>query len=291
MGEVFDVGDFNGDGKADIATVWSLNANTAVLIPGGARVNQNMGGQPAQDYPHQGSPCDPTISIAMTDFNKDGDADWVVQDPGINPPASGTTCDAAHMAAGGLRVITGRPTAPLLDSSNSTTFTEYYAPTTVTAAERYRWGRQAAGCDVDFDGYGDVGLLPTWNGGATEHGQVYYGSAAGIVATAAMPLGDTAANSLDVATMQPAVIACFGSYKAGAPALAVSATTTVNGPGQVELFAGRPLAHVGTLVSPSTGDSRFGKEMRSGNHTDVDGDGREDLVVTSDQSGWVIYGR
>jgi hypothetical protein len=243
----------------------------------------------AGDYPHQGSVCDPTISVAMVDFNKDGNADWVLQDPGINPGTEGT-CTGTQTAAGGLRVIPGRTMAPMLDPGTSTSFAEYYAPVSA-AADRYRWGRQAAGCDVDGDGYGDLGLLSVWKGDATQHGEVYYGSAAGIVATASMALGDTAANSFDVPSMQPAAIGCFGSYKQGLPALAVSAMPTVGGPGQLLLFAGRPLVQVGTMMSPSSGDSRFGAAIRSGNRTDVDGDGKEDLVVSSDQSGWVIYGR
>ncbi|MCU1282242.1 MAG: hypothetical protein JWM53_5788 [bacterium] len=292
MGEVFDVGDFNGDGKADVATVWSLNANTAVLFNGGARINQmGVGQNNAQDYPNQGSPCAPTISVTMVDFNKDGNADWVLQDPGINPPSpTVATCTAGNLAAGGLRVITGRSTAPMLDSNNLTSFTEYYAPTGV-GNERYRWGRQAAGCDVDADGYGDIGLIANWNAMTMQHGQVYYGSAGGLVATAKMPLGDTTANSFDAPSMQPSAIGCFGSYKNGRPALAVSGTTMVSGPGQVDFYAGRPLAKVGTMMSPSGGDSRFGVALRNGNRTDVDGDGKEDLVVISDQFGWVIYGR
>src|SRR5258707_876910 len=36
----FDVGDFNGDGKADIGTTWNVNAQTYTLFAGGARANQ-----------------------------------------------------------------------------------------------------------------------------------------------------------------------------------------------------------------------------------------------------------
>jgi hypothetical protein len=291
MGEVFQVGDFNADGKADIATVWTVNANTAILIPGGGRANQATGGQPAQDYPHQGSSCAPTISIAMVDVNKDGNADWILQDPGINLAASGV-CDATRQAAGGLRVIAGRSSGMLLDGSNTTTYVEYYAPTAIAATERYRWGRQAAGCDVDHDGYGDIGLLAAWIGAATQRGEVYYGSAAGLVATASAPLpDDVTMNAFTVDSMQPTSIACFGSYKAGQPALAVSTMPTVSGPGQVKLYGGRPLTLLGTMSSPSSGDSHFGIQMRNGNKTDVDGDGKEDLVVISDQSAWVMYGR
>jgi hypothetical protein len=124
-----------------------------------------------------------------------------------------------------------------------------------------------------------------------QHGDAYYGSATGLVATAKTPLGDTTANGFDVAAMQPSSIGCFGSYKGGNAALAVSAMPMVSGPGEIDLFAGRPLTKIGTINSPSPSDSQFGKTIASGNHTDVDGDGKEDLVVTSDQSGWVIYGR
>jgi hypothetical protein len=292
MGEVFHVADFNGDGKADVATIWTVNANTAVLFNGGARTNQmGVGVNNAQDYPHQGSPCDPTQSIAFIDLNKDGLADWIVQDPGINPPMPAVTgCQTGNLTAGGLRVIAGRSSGNMLDGQNSTTFVEYYAPTSA-GNDRYRWGRQAAGCDVDADGYGDIGLLPTWNATATQHGEVYYGSAAGLNATVNMPLGDAAANSFDVPSMQPNAIGCFGSYKGGRAALVVSASPAINGPGELRFYQGRPLLQTGTMAPPSSGDSRFGKTILSGNKTDVDGDGKEDLLVDSDQNGWIIYGR
>ena len=294
MGEVYDVGDFNGDGKADIGSIWAINANTHILINGGARVNQtNIMGPNAQDEPDQGGICSssyPTISIAMIDLNKDGLADWITADPGINlPTPAPTSCSGTALAAGGFRVIAGRATAPMLNGSDPTTSVEYYAPTSAGNG-RYIWGRQAAGCDVDGDGYGDIGLLPSWSGGPTQHGDVYYGSATGLVATAKTPLGDAAANGFDVAAMQPSSIGCFGSYKGGKAALAVSAMPMVSGPGEIDLYGGRPLTKIGTIASPSPSDSQFGKSIASG-HADVDGDGKEDLVVSSDQSGWVIYGR
>ena len=291
MGEVFHVGDFNNDGKTDIATVWQVNGPTAVLFNGGPRVNvMDPGGGNAQDFPNQGSTCGATISIAMVDFNKDGLADWVEQDPGINNPG-GTGCTAGTtQTGGGLRVIPGRAMAPMLNGGDATTFTHYWAPTSA-GNDRYHWGRDAAGCDVDNDGYGDIGLLPAWTAQAMQHGEVYYGSATGIVATANMPLGDATANSFDVPSMQPAAIGCFNNYKNGQAALAVSAMSMINGPGEIDLFAGRPLTKVGTLTSPSPSDTRFGKTIQSALKFDVDGDGKQDLVVTSDQAGWVIYGR
>ena len=39
MGETYVVGDFNGDGKADIGSTWALDADTHILINGGPRVN------------------------------------------------------------------------------------------------------------------------------------------------------------------------------------------------------------------------------------------------------------
>ncbi len=298
MGETYVVGDFNGDGKADIGSTWALDADTHILINGGPRVNiTNLSGPNAQDFDGEGGPCYnngaglPTLSLAMVDFNNDGRADWVLQSSGINEPTPvPTMCSGTALAAGGIRVIPGRATAPMLNGGDTTTFSLYYSPASA-GQSRYDWGRQGAGCDVDGDGFGDVGLISVWAGGPMQHGDVYYGSATGIGATANAALGDAAANGFDVAAMQPSSIGCFGSYKNGKAALAVSAMPMVSGPGEIDLFGGRPLTKIGTIASPSPSDDQFGKSIVSGNHTDVDGDGKEDLIVTSNQSGWVIYGR
>ena len=291
MGDAYDVGDFNGDGKVDIGTVWAVQADTAILISGGPRVNQVVPGQGnTGDYPDQGSPCAPPESIAMVDLNKDGLAEWIAQVPNAQGSTTAGGCDPTHMALGGIRVVAGRSTAPMLDPSNVSSFTDYYSPTSA-GSNAYRWGREAAGCDVDNDGYGDIGLLHVWPAMTMQHGEVYYGSAAGLVATAKMALPDTAQNSFDVAAMDPAAIGCFPSYKNGTAALAVSSTSSINGPGEIELYAGRPLTKVGSMLPPSPSETRFGKAILRGIKFDVDGDGKQDVVVTSDQSGWVIYGR
>lgn len=66
---------------------------------------------------------------------------------------------------------------------------------------------------------------------------------------------------------------------------------TVGGPGEIDLFAGRPLTKVAAMPPPSPSDTRFGKTISSGIKFDVDGDGKQDVIVTSEQSGYVIYGR
>src|SRR5207253_2079144 len=98
----------------------------------------------------------------------------------------------------------------------------------------------------------------------------------------------TPAGSFDTGSMQVPHIGCFKSYQ-GKQALAVTSFTMVSGPGEVTLLGGRPLAKVATLTSPDAGDSGFGVAIRSG--SDVDGDGKQDLTVISNMSGWIIYGR
>jgi hypothetical protein len=289
MGETFAVGDFNGDGKSDILTTWAVNADTAVIFVGGARVNA-MTGAFGEDYPDQNSPCAPVVTLLMIDLNKDGLADWVAQTPQMNVGTAVASCSGAELTGGGLRIVPGRSSGNLLDPATTTTFSEYYAPTSA-ANSRYAWGRQAAGCDVDHDGYNDIGLLHTWPAMTTQHGEVYYGSAAGLVATAKMPLGDTVDNSFTVNAMQPASIGCAPSYKNGHAAVVVSATDTANATGRIEFYGDRPLVKLGEMNSPSGGEMRFGSTISSGNHTDVDGDGHEDILVTSNTNGWVIYGR
>jgi putative Ig domain-containing protein len=292
LGVNFAVGDFTGDGKADIGTTWNTNAGTYALFPGAARVNVTNSANEI-DYTANGFTCHDPIALAFTDFDKDGKADWVLQDPGLNYTGSTSTCDAAHMQAGGIRVIKGRSVAPLLQDNagdEGTRWEMYYAPTAVPAGSRFAWATLGAGCDVDNDGFGDLGVL--WPYGAvngTARGEVYYGSSTGIVATAKMPmLSDLTMNGFMFASVQPPQIACAAAYK-GKPALVVS--EGFGTPGALHFFAGKPLAAVGTMTSPDAGDSGFGDAILSGNRTDVDGDGKEDLVVISSQFGWVIYGR
>ncbi len=290
MGEAFHVGDFNGDGKADIATLYPVSADTSILFNGAARTNQiGVATGNSYDYPDQGSHCAAPISIALLDINKDGLADWIVQAPNANA-GTATTCTGDELTAGGIRVVIGRATAPMLGGTAGIDFNDYYAPTSA-GNDRYHWGRDAAGCDIDNDGYGDIGLLHYWNAQATQHGEVYYGSASGLVATAKMPLPDTAQNSFDVPSLQPAAIGCMPSYQNGRAALAVSGSATVSGGGEVDLFGGRPLAKLGTLTNPSAAETRFGKTILGAAKFDVDGDGKQDVVISSDQNAWVIYGR
>src|SRR5262249_47691240 len=66
------VGDFNGDGKADLAVANAVSANVSVLLGNGdgsfqAAVNYGAGG-----YPY---------SVAVGDFNDDGKPDLAVANP------------------------------------------------------------------------------------------------------------------------------------------------------------------------------------------------------------------
>ena len=129
MGEVFHVGDFNGDGKADIATIWTVNANTAVLFNGGTRTNQ-MGAAPATRR---------TIRTRDRPARRRRASRWSISTRTATPSGWCRTRASTHrrhrrqlhrrnLTAVGRVVIKGRPVAPMLDGTTASTYIGIYAP-------------------------------------------------------------------------------------------------------------------------------------------------------------------
>ncbi len=88
------VGDFNGDGKPDIAVLNSGSNNVSILLGNGDGTFQ-----PAKNFDVGGA--DPT-SMVVADLNRDGRPDLVVAIPG-NIPAPATISGCSASCDGGFR--------------------------------------------------------------------------------------------------------------------------------------------------------------------------------------------
>ena len=93
------VGDFNGDGKPDIAAT-SGGATFSVLLNNGGGTFQNAGSYTPIAQPFS--------AIATGDFNNDGKADLVVTSPSVGLPVAATVLlgsgDGTFQAAPGYAV-------------------------------------------------------------------------------------------------------------------------------------------------------------------------------------------
>lgn len=104
-------GDFNGDGKPDLAVVNVANSQTATQIDGNLSILLGIGDgtfQPAVDY----QPCPSPSSVQLADLNHDGKLDVIaLEDSSIGPSGvmlgngDGTFQSALAFSAGGQGVL------------------------------------------------------------------------------------------------------------------------------------------------------------------------------------------
>ncbi|HET9177651.1 MAG TPA: FG-GAP-like repeat-containing protein [Terriglobia bacterium] len=104
-------GDFNGDGKPDLAVVNAANSQTATPIDGDLSILLGIGDgtfQPAVDY----QPCPSPVSVLLADLNHDGNLDVIALDQSTAAPSGvllgngdGTFQSPLPFSAGGQGVL------------------------------------------------------------------------------------------------------------------------------------------------------------------------------------------
>jgi hypothetical protein len=257
-------GDFDGDGKVDLAAG----------APGGNRVRiaythvHPHGSHVAFLVPNRSSvyPMAFGYSLAVGDFNGDGRSDLAVGAPDYATPADQDVGDGVTETRGAIFVFFGSATGL---HGQSLRMTGPY-----DGDEPYNLGTDLATADVNGDGFSDIAstLLGTDNGNI----RLYRGSAGGFSAAGFQPLNDFEANSL-----------AFGDVNGDHhPDLIAASTVDLMNPtdenyGDLMVFHGT--AHGVRASSPQKirGDqvgvfSDLGTAVAAG---DVNGDGYADVVA------------
>ncbi len=273
------VGDWNGDKKMDVAChVYPNGTADARLFIwlGGARTNNAA---PVIFTAPGGFNCYAGQVWTFGDVDKDGKDDIIEQDSNVGL-ASPIACNLSGNF-GGPRILHGAPGAP-------TKYEDYIHPPG-GGGRNARWGYPMTLCDVDRDGAADLII------GDTEGARgmyFFYSDGTKIVSPSPMDLSQQ--NPINPSADFYSGLRCVHNFYGPNTIVLPNSGPFMApyGPGQVDLVLGgnRTPAVDKVLRSPDGADKQFGRNMASGS-ADLNGDGKQDIVIGSQSKLWVLYGR
>lgn len=275
------VGDYNGDGLADVAAINGKPKLSRTYFWYGQTVNVNSA--PAnlvatQQWipPVPDEPCGARTLLGAGDVDGNGKSSLLVYDPNLGASVGQSTCPST---LGGLQVVSAIAASPNPVPSSSP------LPKPATAAAGF--GSIAALCDVDRNSHADLVVLEP--GGA--QADFYFWpnqSIAGAPDGTVTPPGGNPYTDLHCAA---------GFFGASTSVLHKTGGLTSGLPGVLDLVPGggtTPFVASKPIVNPEPTSRGFG--IGWGGLTDVNGDGKPDIVVgshfmTDPVRWWVVYSR
>jgi hypothetical protein len=279
----FVVGDFNGDNVADFATA------TQVTVAGSPTnyydsVYVWLGKKSANPDPPKVDLVTSTSNApgfcGFRQLNSAGDVDKDMQAELLVYDQHTDSANCPNTTSEGVTLIRSFRTPIQINKS-------FLHPATGSTTT---FGNFSALCDVDNDGSADLIVL---DGGKIE--AFFAGGADVFPVVPATTTLDLTASATTVVMPRAgggykAGIRCVNGFDGAGPTLVVN--DVMSTPPKVDVFGGgRMLTISRSIINPDPSDATFGKTM--GGHNDINGDGKQDLVVGSNTTGkyWIIYGR
>ncbi len=312
------IGDFNGDGIADLAVANKTDNNVSIFLGNG-----NATFAPAVNYPAGSSP----VYVVVGDFNGDGNLDLAVGGSGgvviLSGDGTGAFPTSANIPIQGATITSlavadfnGDGIADLAMSDNTNNLVDIYlGSANGTFALKGSLGatnpQSIQVADFDRNGTADLAFISSGQVSVVlGNGDGTFGSAASYPAgnvPYSIAVGDFQGNGnlgLAVANLGDGMVAVLlgngngtfqaqTSYSSGGANLSYIAASDVNGDGKVDLLVANFNTSVGSVgVLYGNGDGTFGAATTYtvGNSPasiavgDFNGDGRADLAIANDGS-------